>query len=79
MEIKPCKFCGYTKPKITTKRSGGNCRTGDLKQVMCGRCKARGPIFGSKYEDIPDWFRNRGVQRTPEEAEELAILAWNCE
>lgn len=68
----PCPFCGHKNPKITTKRLGDSTRTGEYKQVLCSKCKARGPIFASQYEG---WSRE--VVRTPEEAESLAIEAWN--
>ena len=48
--LKPCPFCGYDKPKFTTKRSGSNRRTGDIVQVLCGRCKARGPVVTGTYD-----------------------------
>lgn len=49
-ELKPCPFCGYEKAKITKKRSGNNRRVSDYVQVICHRCKARGPIFEAKYD-----------------------------
>ena len=76
IELKPCPFCGYDNVQITTKRSGNNVRTGDLKQVICTRCKARGPVFGSRYEKIPSWYHVI-VKRTPIEAEQLACESWN--
>ena len=49
-KLRPCPFCGYDKPKFTEKRSGNYRRTGDMVQVLCGRCKARGPIVTGKYD-----------------------------
>lgn len=79
--MKPCPFCGYEKPKITVKRSGNYRRTGDYIQVLCNKCKARGPIFEAKHDDVRD---NRGVRlygrrnsETVASTEQLAIDAWN--
>ena len=49
-QLKPCPFCGYNTPKFTEKRSGNYRRTGDIIQVLCGRCKARRPIVVGKYD-----------------------------
>lgn len=80
-ELKPCPFCGHDKPKITKKRSGNYCRTGDSIQIICGKCKARGPIFTAKRDEVKDgrgytlyWKSNpETVSRT----EQMAIDAWN--
>ena len=53
-ELKPCPFCGHEGLKITKKRSGNYRRAGDSIQVICNRCKARGPIFKSKYKEVKD-------------------------
>lgn len=51
-----CPFCAYGKPKITTKRRGNYKRVGDNHQVLCGRCKARGPMVqDSETEAIRLW------------------------
>ena len=50
-ELKPCPFCGYTKPTVKEKRSGngwyGDGTPGYIfyASVRCGRCFARGPLI----------------------------------
>lgn len=78
-ELKPCPFCGYANPKMTEKRSGGYRRTGDMFQILCGKCKARGPIFTGKYLESGEFGRRK---YTPDsaattEAKQKAIDAWN--
>lgn len=78
-ELKPCPFCGYSSPKITEKRSGNYRRTGDMFQIICGKCKARGPIFTAAYIREGD-FGQYHYARDPvagNEATEKAIDAWN--
>lgn len=78
-ELKPCPFCGYASPKMTEKRSGSYRRTGDMFQILCGKCKARGPIFTGKYLESGEFGRRK---YTPDsaaitEAKQKAIEAWN--
>lgn len=80
-EINKCPHCGYEKAKITEKRSGNLRRTGDMFQVICGRCKARGPVVTAKYDQK---VSHNGQHRytpansvTREEAKERAIELWN--
>lgn len=80
--ILSCPFCNYGNPKLTSKRSGNNVRVGESVQVLCGKCKARGPIFTGFYSDEND---NLIIPRTRapknpisiKEAEDRAIDAWN--
>lgn len=77
--LKPCPFCGYASPKMTEKRSGNNCRTGDMYQILCGRCKARGPIFTAKYTQSGDYGRYsyECSSAKQDEAIKKAVEAWN--
>lgn len=78
-DLKPCPFCGHSSPKITEKRSGNNMRTGDMFQALCGKCKARGPIFTAAYICEGDFGRYH-YQRDPSarnEAIQKAAEAWN--
>lgn len=63
-----CPYCGYEKAKLTTRRSGVYSRSGDMFQVLCGRCKARGPIVTYKYA-------NGFIDR--DSAKEKAKTLWN--
>ena len=78
-DLKACPFCGYENPKITEKRSGNNTRTGDMFQILCGRCKARGPIFTAKYSRKNEFGRYHYETDAfaTEEAKQKAIEAWN--
>lgn len=42
-QIKPCRFCGG-KAKCNELRRGNYKREGDNYQVVCNRCRARGPL-----------------------------------
>ena len=77
----PCPFCDYPNVKITQKRSGTYRRTGDYVQVICNRCKARGPIFEAKYEVVVRGscgteYLGRNKEAL-QEAKRRAIEAWN--
>ena len=78
-DLKPCPFCGYENPKMTTKRSGNNKRTGDMFQILCGKCKARGPIFTGRYSRKNEFGRYEYVSDAfaTEEAKQKAMDAWN--
>lgn len=80
-DLKPCPFCGYNKPKITKKRKGNYFRNGDYLQVICNRCKARGPIVCNLYDaKLSSWGDTHYMVRNPEttaEAERQAVAAWN--
>ena len=78
-ELKPCPFCGYANPKMTKKRSGNYRRTGDMFQILCGKCKARGPIFTASYDRSGDFGRYDYKQNlaTRSEAMQKAINAWD--
>ena len=81
--MKPCPFCNNPNPKITHKRSGNNERVGEGVQVLCGKCKARGPIFTGYYVDrngnieIPYTIRRPKNPMTIKEAEMRAEEAWD--
>ncbi len=79
LELKPCPFCGHTSPKITEKRSGNYRRTGDMMQVLCGKCKARGPIFTAAYIREGEYGRYSYKIDTDarNEANKKAVEAWN--
>lgn len=76
-----CPFCGSSKTKITKKRSGNYRRRGDYIQVLCNKCKARGPIFEAKHEEVTDdrghVLYTRSNSAAVAHAEQLAIEAWN--
>lgn len=78
-DLKPCPFCGYESPKMTEKRSGNNCRTGDMYQILCGRCKARGPIFTARYIRTGEFGRYdyKSDPQNQSEAMQEAVAAWN--
>lgn len=78
-DLKPCPFCGYENPKMTEKRSGNNERTGDMFQILCGKCKARGPIFTARYSRTCDFGRYyyKADAFATVEAQQKAIEAWN--
>lgn len=40
----PCPFCGWEKVKVNEIRRGNYRREGDNYQVVCNKCKARGPL-----------------------------------
>lgn len=48
IEIKPCRFCGG-KAKCNAIRRGNYRRVGDNYQVVCNKCRARGPLM-QNYE-----------------------------
>lgn len=80
-EPKPCPFCGWDNLKITIKRGGTYRRTSDLVQVLCNKCKARGPVFTAKQDEV---IGAQGyvlyTERNPlavAHAKQLAIDAWN--
>lgn len=86
MEIKPCPFCGGTarlssrQLRFSGYRDNYSCGGGSREhivdmayQVICNRCKARGPLFvrrGWTVEEIRDG------RSTPSEIEQ-AVEAWN--
>ena len=79
IELKPCPFCGFPTAKITEKRSGNYRRTGDMYQVLCAKCKARGPICTAKYTRTGE-FGRYDYTRNPEDqaaAKQKAADAWN--
>lgn len=80
-DLKPCPFCGYDKLKITKKRKGNYYRNGDYVQVICNKCKARGPIVSNDYDaKLSSWGDTHYMVKNKEktaEAELLAGDAWN--
>lgn len=78
-KLKHCPFCGYENPKITEKRSGVNRRTGDSYQVLCGRCKARGPLFTAHYMRLGEFGRYEYIPNliTQQEIIQKAKDTWN--
>ena len=80
-ELKPCPFCGHEKLKITKKRSGNYRRTGDCFQIICNKCKARGPIFTAQYDvKLHRWGDSLYATANPAvtaQAKQLAVDAWN--
>lgn len=65
--IKDCPFCGHERAKVQGKRIGNSVRIGTRFQVVCNKCRARGPIIG---KDHP--YKADGLS-----AEHIAILLWN--
>lgn len=56
-----CPFCGWQKVQCNELRRGNYRRVGDNFQVVCNRCKARGPLIqDDKAAAISAWSR-----RTP--------------
>lgn len=80
-DIEPCPFCAYESPKLTEKRSGNYRRTGDMFQVLCGRCKGRGPIVTAKYEvRVSANYQTKYISANAsdrEAAKQKAIELWN--
>lgn len=55
MKLKPCPFCGNEKSvKIHERRRGNLRREGDNYQVVCGLCRARGPLMNDVAERAAD-------------------------
>lgn len=53
--IEPCVWCGG-KGKCNELRRGNYRRTGDNYQVVCNKCRARGPLIqDSRSEAISAW------------------------
>lgn len=53
--IEPCVWCGG-KAKCNELRRGNYRRTGDNYQVVCNRCRARGPLIqDSRSDAIAAW------------------------
>lgn len=43
-ELINCPFCGWPNAKCNELRRGNYSRKGDNYQVVCNKCKARGPL-----------------------------------
>lgn len=53
----PCVWCGG-KAKCNELRRGNYRRTGDNYQVVCNRCRARGPLIQDSAERaVSEWNR----------------------
>ncbi|MFC5374021.1 Lar family restriction alleviation protein [Brevundimonas faecalis] len=57
LPIEPCRFCGG-KAKCNALRRGNYRREGDNHQVVCNKCRARGPLIqDSQAAAIEAWNR----------------------
>lgn len=50
-----CVFCGHDKAKANPQRVGSYRRAGTNWQVVCNRCRARGPLCETQDEAIRRW------------------------
>lgn len=66
-KLVPCPFCGWTKAKCNEQRRGNYRREGDNYQVVCNKCKARGPLV----QDSPEAAIN-GWNEVAKRAKEAA-------
>jgi len=56
--IAPCPFCGWGHVKTTTKRTNhgpGGSKAARPSQVLCSRCKARGPLRPTEDDAVDGW------------------------
>ena len=91
LEIRPCPFCGFEKPKVTTKRKRiGHYEYGApwysaTTSVRCGRCHARGPTITNGQLPsietmkltIADMKRRNAIEAEYKANEQKAIDEWN--
>lgn len=62
--LKPCPFC-RSKAKCNELRRGNYRREGDNYQVVCNKCRARGPLVqDSPVEAIRRWNEDRASTPT---------------
>lgn len=78
-ELKPCPFCGG-RARLSMRQMGfiGQNYLGDKKiymgaQVICNRCKARGPLYGGVVVNPYGEKKDASFEWMTREAEE----AWN--
>ena len=57
-EIDPCRWCGC-KAKVYPHRSGSKTKREERYQVVCNKCRARGPIEWEERLAISTWNRGR--------------------
>lgn len=50
-----CVFCGWSKAKLYPQRKGSHRRTGENWQVVCNRCRARGPLSERPDDAVSLW------------------------
>lgn len=50
-----CVFCKHPKAKLYPQRIGTYRRTGTNWQVVCNRCRARGPLDTSPEQAVARW------------------------
>lgn len=50
-----CIFCGHNKAKVNPQRVGAYRRLGTNWQVVCNKCRARGPLVETKELAIRRW------------------------
>lgn len=60
MQIEPCRFCGG-KAKCNGLRRGNYRRTGDNFQVVCNKCRARGPLVQDDPDEAVRRWNGHGV------------------
>lgn len=50
-----CTFCGWGKAKVYPQRKGTYRRTGENWQVVCNKCRGRGPLSATPADAITAW------------------------
>lgn len=50
-----CVFCGHDKAKVYPQRVGTYRRTGTKWQVVCNKCRSRGPLEITSGEAVSMW------------------------
>lgn len=50
-----CVFCGWKKAKLYPQRVGQYRRTGENWQMVCNKCRARGPLKPTPAEARSSW------------------------
>lgn len=50
-----CVFCGHSKAKLYPQRVGAYRRTGTKWQVVCNKCRARGPLDDDPKCAVSNW------------------------
>lgn len=64
--LQACPFCEHTNVKVHEKRRGNYRREGDNYQVVCQKCKARGPLVKDSADDAAlkwnFWITNSAIK-----------------